>query len=144
MATTTFLGNATINITPTGGSPIDVSDQCTKCEVMVGYDLLESTAFGDGGHRAVQGLQSVAVNMDLFLSYGTGEVETLLAAIITAGSCIIVVSPSGTTESASNPEFTITNATLEQNPAIMSTVGELAVASLSFTNGTWARDVTSP
>jgi hypothetical protein len=144
MATTTFLGNATINITPTGGSPIDVSDQCTKCEVMVGYDLLESTAFGDGGHRAVQGLQSVAVNMDLFLSYGTGEVETLLAAIITAGSCIIVVSPSGTTESASNPEFTITNATLEQNPAIMSTVGELAVASLSFTNGTWQRDVTSP
>jgi hypothetical protein len=144
MATTTFLGNATINITPTGGSPIDVSDQCTKCEVMVGYDLLESTAFGDGGHRAVQGLQSVAVNMDLFLSYGTGEVETLLAAIITAGSCSIVVSPSGTTESASNPEFTITNATLEQNPAIMSTVGELAVASLSFTNGTWQRDVTSP
>jgi hypothetical protein len=82
--------------------------------------------------------------MDLFLSYGATEVETLLAAIITAGSCIIVVSPSGTTESASNPEFTITNATLEQNPGIMSTVGELAVASLSFTNGTWARDVTTP
>jgi hypothetical protein len=144
MATTTFLGNATINITPTGGSPVDVSDQCTKCEVMVGYDYLESTAFGDAGHRAVQGLQSVAVNMDLFLSYGASEVETLLAAIQTAGSCIIVVLPSGTTESASNPEFTITNATLENNPAIMSTVGELAVASLSFTNGTWARDVTSP
>jgi hypothetical protein len=144
MATTTFLGNATINITPTGGTPVDVSDQCTKCEVMVGYDYLESTAFGDTGHRAVQGLQSVAVNMDLFLSYGASEVETLLAAIQTAGSCIIVVSPSGTTESASNPEFTITNATLENNPAIMSTVGELAVASLSFTNGTWARDVTSP
>jgi hypothetical protein len=144
MATTTFLGNATINITPTGGTAVDVSDQCTKCEVMVGYDYLESTAFGDTGHRAVQGLQSVAVNMDLFLSYGASEVETLLAAIQTAGSCIIVVSPSGTTESASNPEFTITNATLENNPAIMSTVGELAVASLSFTNGTWARDVTSP
>jgi hypothetical protein len=144
MATTTFLGNATINITPTGGTAVDVSDQCTKCEVMVGYDYLESTAFGDTGHRAVQGLQTVAVNMDLFLSYGASEVETLLAAIQTAGSCIIVVSPSGTTESASNPEFTITNATLENNPAIMSTVGELAVASLSFTNGTWARDVTSP
>ena len=144
MATTTFLGNATINITPTGGAAVDVSDQCTKCEVMVGYDYLESTAFGDTGHRAVQGLQTVAVNMELFLSYGTTEVETLLAAIQTAGSCIIVVSPSGTTESASNPEFTITNATLENNPAIMSTVGELAVASLSFTNGTWARDVTAP
>ena len=144
MATTTFLGNATINITPTGGAAVDVSDQCTKCEVMVGYDYLESTAFGDTGHRAVQGLQTVAVNMDLFLSYGTAEVETLLAAIQTAGSCVIVVSPSGTTESATNPEFTITNATLENNPAIMSTVGELAVASLSFTNGTWARDIVTP
>ena len=145
MATTTFLGNATINIS-VGATPTvyDVSDQCTKCEVMVGYDYLESTAFGDTGHRAVQGLQTVAVNMDLFLSYGATEVETLLAAIQTAGSCIIVVSPSGTTESATNPEFTITNATLENNPAIMSTVGELAVASLSFTNGTWARDVTTP
>ena len=144
MATTTFLGNATINITPTGGAAVDVSDQCTKCEVLVGYDLLESTAFGDGGHRAVQGLQSVSVSMDLFLSYGATEVETLLAAIITAGSCTIVVSPSGATESASNPEFTITNATLEANPAIMSTVGELAVASITFTNGTWVRDIVSP
>ena len=144
MATTTFLGNATVNITPTGGAAVDVSDQCTKCEVMIGYDLLESTAFGDGGHRAVQGLQNVSVSLDLFLSYGATEVETLLAAIITAGSCTIVVSPSGTTESASNPEFTITNATLEANPAIMSTVGELAVASITFTNGTWVRDVTSP
>jgi hypothetical protein len=141
MATTTFLGNATINITPTGGSPIDVSDQCTKCEVMIGYDLLESTAFGDGGHRAVQGLQSVAVNMDLFLSYGTGEVETLLEAIVSAGGCSMTVSPSGTTESASNPEYVLSNLTLDAAPVIMSTVGTLAVASVSFTNGTWVRDI---
>jgi len=142
MATSTFLGNATINITPTGGSPIDVSDQCTKCEVTVGYDYLESTAFGDTGHQAAPGLQTVSVNMDLFISYGTGEIETLMAAIQTAGSCTIIVSPSGTSETASNPEFTITKATTDGNMAIMSTVGELAVASLSFTNGTWARDIT--
>jgi len=80
----------------------------------------------------------------LFLSYGAGEIETLMAAIQTAGSATIVVSPSGTTESASNPEFTITNCTLEANQAIMSTVGELAVVSLSFTNGTWVRDITTP
>jgi hypothetical protein len=142
MATSTFLGNATINITPTGGSPIDVSDQCSKCEVIVGYDYLESTAFGDTGHQAAQGLQTVSVNLDLFISYGVGEIETLMAAIQTAGSCTIVVSPSGVSESASNPEFTITKATTDGNMAIMSSVGELAVASLSFTNGTWARDIT--
>ena len=143
MATTTFLGNATVNIS-VGATPTvyDVSDQCTKCEVSVGYDYLESTAFGDTGHRAVQGLQTVACNMDLFLSYGAGEVETMMAAIQTAGSCIITVSPSGVTESASNPEFVLTNCTLEANQGIMSSVGELAVVSLSFTNGTWVRDIT--
>lgn len=141
MTTSTFLGNATINITPTGGSPIDVSDQCTKCEVMVGFTYLDSTSMGDTGTKAAQGLQMVSVNLDLFLSYGVGEVETLMAAIQTAGSCNILVSPSGATESASNPEFLITGCTTESNIAIMSTVGELSTVSLSFTNGTWVRDI---
>jgi hypothetical protein len=141
MATSTFLANATCNITPTGGSIIDVSDQLSKCEVTVGYDILDSTSLADTGHRGTNGLQSVSVNMDLFLSYGVGEIETLLAAIVAAGGCTIVVSPSGTTESSSNPEYTITNATLAGAPVIMSTVGTLAVASVTFVNGTWVRDI---
>lgn len=141
MATATFLSGATCNITPTGGSAIDASDQLSKCEVMLGFELLESTSLADTGRQAVKGLQSVAVNLDLYLSYGVGEIETLLSAIIAAGSCTIVVSPSGTTESASNPEFTITTATLDAAPVIMSSIGTLAVASISFSNGTWARDI---
>ena len=144
MATSTFLSGATCNITPTGGSIIDVSDQLSKCEIMVGYDILDSTSLADTGHQGTNGLQNVSVNLDMFLSYGVGEIETLLAAITAAGSCTIVVSPSGVSETASNPEYTITKATLSGGaaPVIMSTVGTLAVASVSFTNGTWARDIT--
>ena len=142
MATATFLSGATCNITPTGGAAVDVSDQLSKCEVMLGFELLESTSLQDTGRQAVKGLQSVAVNLDLYLSYGASEMETLLSAIVDAGSCTIVVSPSGTTESASNPEFTIVAATLDAAPVIMSSIGELAVASISFSNGTWARDIT--
>jgi hypothetical protein len=141
MATATFLSGATCNITPTGGSPIDVSDQLSSCEVLLGFELLESTSLSDTGRQAVKGLQSVAVNLSLYLSYGVGEIETLLSAIVAAGSCTIVVSPSGTTESASNPEFTITTATLDAAPVIMSSIGTLAVATISFSNGTWARDI---
>jgi len=141
MATSTFLSGATCNITPTGGSVIDVSDQLSKCEVMVGYELLESTSLSDTGRQATKGLQSVAVNLDLYLSYGVGEIETLLAAIVAAGSCTIVVSPSGTTEGPANPEYTITTCTLDAAPVIMSSIGTLAVASVSFTNGTWVRDI---
>jgi hypothetical protein len=69
MATATFLSGATCNITPTGGAAVDVSDQLSKCEVMVGFELLESTSLADTGRQAVKGLQSVAVNLDLYLSF---------------------------------------------------------------------------
>ena len=141
MATSTFLAGATCNITPTGGSAIDVSDQLSKCEVMVGFDILDSTSLADTGHRGTNGLQTITVNLDLFLSYGVGEIETLLAAIVAAGGCSMTVSPSGLTESASNPEYVLTNLTLDAAPVIMSTVGTLAVASISMTNGTWVRDI---
>ena len=141
MATTTFLSGATCSITPTGGSAIDVSDQLSSCEVLLGFELLESTSLADTGRQATKGLQSVSVNLSLYLSYGVGEIETLLSAIVAAGSCSITVSPSGTTESASNPEFVISTCTLDAAPVIMSSIGTLAVASVSFSNGTWVRDI---
>ncbi len=143
MATTTFLSNATVNITQ-GATSYDVSDQCTALTLTIGQDELESTAFGDTGHKYVGGLQSVEVTMTLFLSYGTGEVEAMLAAAVGQGSTTLVISPSGTTESASNPEYTITGAMLANAPVINSTVGELASVDLTWVGGTWARDVTAP
>jgi len=143
MATTTFLSNATVNITQ-GATSYDVSDQCTALTLTVGQDELEATAFGDTGHKFVGGLQSVEVSMTLFLSYGTGEVEAMLAAAVGQGSTTLVISPSGTTESASNPEYTITGAMLANAPVINSTVGELASVDLTWVGGTWARDITNP
>lgn len=141
MATTTFLGNATVNITQ-GATTYDVSDQCSALSLTIGQDELEITAFGDTGHKFAGGLQSVEVTMTLFLSYGTGEIEPMLAAAIGQGNTTLIISPSGTSESASNPEYTITNAMLANAPVINSTVGEMATVDLTFTGGTWVRDVT--
>jgi hypothetical protein len=141
MATTTFLSNATINITQ-GVTSYDLSDQGNACTITIGQDSLESTAFGDTGHRFVGGLQSVEVSIDFFLSYGTDEVEAALAAMVGQGDTTLVISPSGAVESATNPEYTITNAMLENFTPINSTVGELATVTATFTGGTWARDIT--
>jgi hypothetical protein len=143
MATTTFLSNATINITQ-GATTVDLSDQANAVSVMVGFDSLESTAFGDTGHRFTSGLQNVEVTMTLFLSYGAGEVEQFISTCVGTGTTVLTISPSGTTESASNPEYVITNAMLADFTPINSTVGELATLELSFTGGTWVRDVTAP
>jgi hypothetical protein len=141
MATSTFLSNATVNITQ-GVTTTDLSDQCRSVTVTIGSDPLESTAMGDTGHRFVGGLQSVEVTLEMFLSYGASEVEAILASCVGTGTTVLTISPSGTTESASNPEYIITNAMLENFTPIASTVGELAMVTAVFTGGTWVRDVT--
>ena len=140
MATTTFLSNATINITQ-GMTTTDMSDQANACSITIGQDALESTAFGDTGHRFVGGLQSVDVAITFFLSYGAAEVEAILASCVGTGSTVLTISPSGTTESASNPEYVITNCMLASFTPINSTVGELGTVEASFTGGTWVRDI---
>ena len=139
MATSTFLSNATINITQ-GATTYDLSDQANQVTLTIGQDSLEATAFGDTGHKFVGGLQSVEVSITFFLSYGANEVEAALAAMVGTGSTTLVISPSGTTESASNPEYTITGAMLANFTPINSTVSELATVQCQFVGGTWARD----
>jgi hypothetical protein len=90
----------------------------------------------------VGGLQSIEVSMTLLLSYGSGEVEAMLADIIGKGTTTVVASPSGTTESVTNPEYTLTNVMFANASVINSTVGELATVELTGTAGTWARDIT--
>lgn len=141
MATTTFLSNATINITQ-GVTTTDLSDQANQVTLTVGQDALEITAFGDTGHKFAGGLQSVDVSITFFLSYGASEVEAVLASCVGTGTTTLVISPSGTTESASNPEYTITNCMLANHTPINSTVGEMATVTANFTGGTWARDIT--
>jgi hypothetical protein len=143
MATTTFLSNATINLTQ-GVTTTDLSDQGNQCTVTIGQDALEVTAFGDTGHRMVGGLQSVDVSITFFLSYGASEVEAILASCVGTGTTVLTISPSGTTESATNPEYVITNCMLSDFTPINSTVGEIATVTANFTNGTWVRDVTTP
>lgn len=141
MATSTFLSNATVNITQ-GVTTTDLSDQCRSVTITVGTDPLESTAMGDTGHRFVAGLQNVEVTLEMFLSYGATEVEGVLASCNGTGTTTLTISPSGTTESATNPEYVITNAMLANFTPIASTVGELAMVTATFTGGTWVRDVT--
>ncbi len=143
MATSTYLTNPTVNLAPTSaGTLVDLTDQCRSATITLGVDSLESTAFGDTGHRFVPGLQTVAVELEMYLSYGTGEVEATLFANLGTGTTKLVISPAGTSESASNPEYTIENMQLVDYTPITGAVGELSMITASFIGGTYARDIT--
>jgi hypothetical protein len=136
---TVYLSNPTVNI---GG--VDVTQNTSAASLEIGYDSLESTTFGDTGHRFVSGLQMVNVTLTMFMNYGTGEIEATLFDQVGDGTTTLVISPAGTTESASNPEYTISNAMLSSFTPIVTTVGELSQVSVSYVGGTWARDITNP
>lgn len=139
MATTTFLSNATVLI-----GAVDVSDQCKSVMLTVGFDPLETTAMGSTGRTYTQGLQSVEVTLTMYNSYGASEIEATLWDVVGDGTTTLVISPSGSTESATNPEYTITNCMLGNFTPINSTVGELSEVDVTFTGGTFARDIVSP
>jgi hypothetical protein len=143
MANSTYLTNPTVNLAPTtGGAKVDLTDQCRSATITLGVDSLESTAFGDSGHRFVPGLQTVEVELEMFLSYGAGEVEATLFANLGTGTTELTISPAGASETASNPEYTIINMQLVNFTPIAGTVGELSMVTASFVGGTYVRDIT--
>jgi len=143
VATSTYLTNPTVNLAPTtGGALVDLTDQCRSATITLGVDSLESTAFGDSGHRFVPGLMTVSVELEMYLSYGATEVEATLFANLGTGTSSLVISPSGLSESATNPEYTIINMQLVDYTPITGAVGELSMITASFIGGTYVRDIT--
>ena len=137
MATTTYLSQPhSITI---GG--VDLTDQCSAITFTLGSNPLTSTAFGDTGERMVAGLQTVEGSITLYASYGAGEVEAALFAEVGQGNTSIVVTHDAGAISASNPEYQISNTMIADVPSAM-TVGELQVYNVSFSGGSFVRDIT--
>jgi hypothetical protein len=144
-STTTYLTNPTVTILPvTAGTLFDATSVTSSASISVGFDALESTSFGDTGHLFVKGLQQVEVTLTCYASYGSSSVEAALTAALGTGTSVITISPAGASESASNPEYTVTNAFLASFTPITGSYGELSMIEVTFTGGTFARDITPP
>jgi len=137
MATTTYLSQPGVITVAT----VDLRDQCSAISFTLGQAPLTSTAFGDTGERMVGGLQTVEGTMTLYASYGSSEVEETIAGEVGQGDTVIVVKKADAAVAADNPEWTISN-TMIANYPVSYTVGELQVFEVSFSGGTWVRDVT--
>lgn len=139
--TSTYLSNPTVNVT--SPSAISLTEHCSAAVLTLTAESKENTAFGQTSRTFTAGLFRNELTLTLFQSYGTTEVETYLNTLFGVNSTI-VISPSGTTESASNPEFTLTDCYLETITPINASVGELSVVEAVFMGGTYARDIVSP
>ena len=141
MATVTYLSNPTVTVT--SPSAMTLTDHCSAATLTLTAEALENTAFGQTSRTFTAGLYSNELTLTLFQSYGATEVETMLNSMFGVASTI-VISPAGATESASNPEYTLTGCYLATVTPISATVGELSVVEATFMGGSFVRDVTTP
>ena len=135
MATTTYLSNpyqVSVNA-------VDLTDNCSAATLTLGNTSLDATAFGATGLSMTAGLQTVAGSLTLFAAYGSGDVEATIYAQVGLGTTTIVLQK-GSTLSASNPKWTITNCMIKDYPVEMK-VGELQIMTVNFEAGTWARAI---
>lgn len=137
MATTTYLSQPGV-VTIDG---VDLRDQCSAVTLTLGQNPLTATAFGDTGEKMVRGLDTVEGTLTMYCDYGSNSVETIVALAVGDGTTTIVVKKADAPIAADNPEYTISN-TMIANMPLTYTVGELQVMEVSFSGGTWARDIT--
>ena len=139
MATVTYLSNPTVTVT--SPSAMTLTDHCSAATLTLTAEALENTAFGQTSRTFTAGLFNNELTLTLFQSYGATEVETMLNSMFGVASTI-VISPNGATESASNPEYTLTGCYLETVTPISATVSELSVVEAVFKGGSFVRDIT--
>ena len=141
MATTTYLTNPVVSITPPSASLVDMTDQCTSAAIVQLFESQDVTAFGDGSRKYVAGLGNHEVTLTLFVSYGAAEVEATLAACVGGVSTLIIGTKSGSA-AADNPIYTLTGGYLESFEPITGSVGEMSTVDITFTGGTLTRAIT--
>lgn len=110
--------------------------------VTVNYevDQIETTAFGDLGHKFTGGLQNNSVEMTLNQDFAAGLTEATIYPLV-GTTTTLIVRPNGGTTSATNPSYTISNAYLAAHTPVSGAVGELAQTTLTFTGGTIVKAV---
>ena len=103
-------------------------------------DEIETTAFGGGWRTRVAGLKSGSVTLNFFQDFGASSVDATLAPLFTAGSYgTVVVTPTSTAVSATNPAWTAVCLVSQYNP-FSASVGDIATISVTWpTSGTVSR-----
>ena len=134
-----------------GGSYIDLTDHVVALTVNRGFDELDVTAMGGGGHAFVAGLEASTISVDLLNDTATASVLQTLNSLVgtnaafKAAQLVVPGAPSTATISATNPLYSGLVLVNKITP-IVGKVGDVQVQTLTFSvsgvvavaiTGTW-------
>jgi hypothetical protein len=129
------LTNAFVSVNGT-----DLSAKSNSVTLNYEIDSVETTAFGDTGHKFTGGLQNNSVEIAFHQDYATSNVEATLYPLV-GTTTTLIIKPNGSVTSATNPAYTLTGAFLAAHTPVAGAVGELASTTVTFTGGTLAKAV---
>lgn len=129
------LTNAFVSVNGT-----DLSAKSNSVTLNYEIDSVETTAFGDTGHKFTGGLQNNSVEIAFHQDYAASNVEATLYPLV-GTTTTLIIKPNGSTTSATNPAYTLTGAFLAAHTPVAGAVGELATTTVTFTGGTLAKAV---
>lgn len=104
-------------------------------------DEIETTGFGSVWRTRIAGLKSGSVTLNFFQDFAAGSVDAVLAPLFTGTSnyATVVVKPTSTATSATNPAWTAVCLVSQYQP-FSSSVGDIATLSVTWpTSGTVTR-----
>ena len=96
----------------------------------VSADEQEITAFGDSFRSRIGGLKDASVSLDFHQDFGAASVDATLWPLL-GGTAQIVVKPTSSSVSATNPSYTFTALVTQYQP-FASNVGDLATLSVTW------------
>lgn len=96
-------------------------------------DEIETTGFGNSWRTRIQGLKSGSVTLNFFQDFGAGSVDAVLSPLFTGTSnyATVVVKPTSTATSATNPAWTAVCLVSQYQP-FSASVGDIATLSVTW------------
>jgi len=113
---------------------VDLSDRANAATLTYEVEAQDATVMG-GNRASVGGIQNNTLEVTLYQDFAASEVEATIFPLV-GTTTTIVLKPTSSATSATNPTYTLTGAFLSSHtPIAAGDVGSTSPVSLSFTGG---------
>lgn len=109
---------------------VEFSQSIAAVTFEVTADEVETTAFQQTWRSRIGGLKDASVSLDFHQDFGASSVDATLYPLL-GSVATVVVNPTGSTPTATNPSYTGTFLVTQYSP-FASSVGDLATLSVSW------------
>ena len=120
---------------------VDLSDYVVSLTLNYEKEQVEVTAMGSTARSYTGGLQANSLDITFNQDFAATKVAATLDALV-GTTTTVVVKPTSSAVSSTNPSYTITGAYLASTQPVAGSVGDLAQMSVTFTGGSLAKVAT--